>query len=892
MTQLKMFLGALTSFLRAGWRNTSTYFADLYYVSRGRLSPRALFDNAELVGVPALPAFVKKYFLLFYYTFLGIFVFDYHGWQFFIVFALTAELLIAFVGCYVSWFWLARSALIGWIGGVWILSYDPLAGTDAHIDRAALDILSTLTFSDGTFWAHFYDSVTAADNIFTYYLYHFLTLYVPYFLMCLILFLPLISALTLLLSGYLIGYIFAGRLASALIFLTALSSYYILFFYESNRIFMLDHYGRGVGDFIVQFTSSARDAPATAHFFYTSELERELIRPLEDAAFVAMKEAEYFNIWLDFGGFIGAPFFPINFEFVLDSISLVMVTAITTISFLVHLYATVYMRTDPHQVRFFALLSLFTFFMIVLVTGGNMVMLYIGWEGVGLSSFLLISFWFTRVAAQKAALKAILINKIGDMFLIVAISHLAYFAKGSVNILTAPELAGDAAKEIFFAGGFSGADVIAFSLLLAAFVKSAQIFFHTWLADAMEGPTPVSALLHAATMVTAGVYLVARFSYVFELSPAARSFIFCGGLATIVLCSLIALTQYDIKKIIAYSTCSQLGLMFMACGMSAYDFALYHFFNHAFFKCLLFLLAGAIIHQLRNEQDIRKMGGLARKMPFTFIYFLIASMSLVGVPGFSGATSKDAILHLSNFTAGNCAGWGSSLCLFALNLIIYLTVAYTARLIYYVFLGPANYNPRYFSHAYRDVAIAEPAYRMIFAFLAAASIMGGRLAAPLFAGGATVNFINVHNHIVTTNPYYHLLAADRFFLYIAFFFTWHAVLLAAYLVHFLLTNKPLVIFAPHNRAAYFFFCFFNRKCYFDDVYNTFLVRPILRLSYIFNVAIENGVFRQLPHLIWVVLLLPLYARLTTMRLALVHHFVFTGIGLALLIIFAHVMALS
>jgi len=170
----------------------------------------------------------------------------------------------------------------------------------------------------------------------------------------------------------------------------------------------------------------------------------------------------------------------------------------------------------------------------------------------------------------------------------------------------------------------------------------------------MEGPTPVSALLHAATMVTAGVYLVVRFSYVFELSPLARGVIFCGALATIVVSSLIALTQYDIKKIIAYSTCSQLGLMFLACGMSAYDYALYHFFNHAFFKCLLFLLAGVIIHQLRNEQDIRMMGGLAAKMPFTFICFLVASMSLIGMPGFSGALSKDSILHLSNFTAGTC----------------------------------------------------------------------------------------------------------------------------------------------------------------------------------------------------------------------------------------------
>lgn len=364
-----------------------------------------------------------------------------------------------------------------------------------------------------------------------------------------------------------------------------------------------------------------------------------------------------------------------------------------------------------------------------------------------------------------------LINKIGDMALIVAMSSIAYFAKGSVSIVGAAELACAGAGELRFAGGFSLADIVAFSLLLAAFVKSAQIFFHTWLADAMEGPTPVSALLHAATMVTAGVYLVVRFSYVFEQSPAARTLVFCGGLATILVSSLIALAQYDIKKIIAYSTCSQLGLMFMACGMSAYDFALFHFFNHAFFKCLLFLLAGAIIHQLRNEQDIRKMGGLAKKMPFTFACFLIASLSLVGLPGFSGALSKDSILHLSNFTAATCGGWGASFCLFSLNLIIYLTVAYTTRLIYYVFLGPANYNPRYFRKSYRDVSASERPFAFVFTFLAVMSVFGGRAAAPLFRSAPELSYLNIHNQLTISNTFHHLLPTDRLFLYVAFFFT-------------------------------------------------------------------------------------------------------------------------
>jgi proton-translocating NADH-quinone oxidoreductase chain L len=891
-TQLKKFLGALTSFFVRLFTNLTTYGADIFYASAGRLSPRAAFSNEELVGVHPISVFIKNYFLLFYYSFLLLFAVDYHGWQFFLVCALFAELFILFLGCYIRGFWLARSVIIGLVAGVWILSYSSAPMTDSYPDYVALVILSKITLSSFDFWSQFYTSVTAAHNIFIYFYYHFLTLYLPFYLACLIIFLPLLSAITLLSAGYLLGYVLAGRLATALIFISSLSTYYILFFYEYGRAYILSHYGQGVGDFVMEVSCGTGGVTNKLHFFPTADLERSLIQPLKDPAFTAMKDAHDLNIWLDFGSFIGAPFFSINFEFVLDSISLIMVVTITTISFIVHLYATVYMRSDPHQVRFFALLSLFTFFMIVLVMGGNMVMLYIGWEGVGLSSFLLISFWFTRVAAQKAALKAMLVNKIGDMALIVALSFLAYFAKGSVNILVAPELAAEAAMRARFPCGFTGVDVIAFALLLAAFVKSAQIFFHTWLADAMEGPTPVSALLHAATMVTAGVYLVARFSYVFEFSPSARSFIFCGGLATIVVSSLIALAQYDIKKIIAYSTCSQLGLMFMACGMSAYDFALFHFFNHAFFKCLLFLLAGAIIHQLRNEQDIRKMGGLAAKMPFTFAFFLIASFSLAGLPGCSGALSKDAILHLANFTAATCASWGASICLFSLNGIIYLTVAYTGRLVYYVFLGPANYNPRYFAANYRDVSIAERPYAAIFTVLAFMSIFGGRLAAPLFNDSSTAGLINVHNHLVINNTYYHLLPTDRLFSYVAFFFTWHAIFLAAYLIYFLQTNKPLVIFVPHNKLAYGLFCFFNRKCYFDDVYNIFIIRPILRLSHTFNFAIENGVFRQFASSLWAVLLLPLRTRLTTMRMALIHHFFFTAIGLILFIIFSHIMSLQ
>jgi NADH-quinone oxidoreductase subunit L len=316
----------------------------------------------------------------------------------------------------------------------------------------------------------------------------------------------------------------------------------------------------------------------------------------------------------------------------------------------------------------------------------------------------------------------------------------------------------------------------------------------------MEGPTPVSALLHAATMVTAGVYLIIRFFFIFELSPFARSFIFIVGLSTIVLSSLIALTQYDIKKIIAYSTCSQLGLMFLACGLSAYNFALYHFFNHAFFKCLLFLIAGAVIHQLHNEQDIRKMGGLANKMPFTFICFLIASMSLVGFPGFSGAISKDCILHILNYYAVQAPSVAASLRIFSLNIIIYLTVAYSARLLYYVFLAPAAYRNGSFAKSYMDSGLKEKAFFIVFFFLAIASIFSGRLFKDYFFFTTEAIFINVNAEVCSFahSIFLQNAAVDSWCLYIPFFLTLHALFTACYIIYYKLKNNHRPVYYNHN----------------------------------------------------------------------------------------------
>lgn len=357
----------------------------------------------------------------------------------------------------------------------------------------------------------------------------------------------------------------------------------------------------------------------------------------------------------------------------------------------------------------------------------------------------------------------------------------------------------------------------------------------------MEGPTPVSALLHAATMVTAGVYLIIRFSHLIELSRPAKYVLFFGGFITIIFSSLIALTQYDIKKIIAYSTCSQLGLMFFSCGLSGYDFALYHFFNHAFFKCLLFLLAGAIIHQLGNEQDIRKMGGLANKMPFTFLFFSIASFSLVGVPGFSGALSKDLILHLAIVTGVNSYNLIVLVFLFFTNIIIYLTMAYAARLLYYIFFSNPNYRTGTFRSGLVDPITTEPIYGAVFTILAFFSIFGGAYFKHLFIIGSAS--FSIQSEIACNTDFYYLAANNSSYQFVIFLLTLHAALVASFIIY---TNARRTLFSKSAADTLRFtpiynkiFCFLNRKCYFDEVYILFIIRPILNLSYIFNYIEEN-----------------------------------------------------
>lgn len=368
-----------------------------------------------------------------------------------------------------------------------------------------------------------------------------------------------------------------------------------------------------------------------------------------------------------------------------DSISSIMLIVITFISFIVHLYSSTYLMDDPYLSRFMSYLSLFTFFMILLVISDNFIQIFVGWEGVGLCSYLLINFWFTRLLANKAALKAMIMNRIADVIFLLAIVYIFLKFKTTDFILVfnlIPFILEDI--HFFLFRSFNSLELISFFLLIGAMGKSAQIGFHTWLPDAMEGPTPVSALLHAATMVTAGVFLIVRCSFIIEFSENILSFLIFFGVITTFFAGLVAIFQYDIKKIIAYSTCSQLGYMFIACGLSNYHIAMFHLFNHAFFKALLFLSAGAIIHAFFGEQDMRKYGGnVLLFMPFTYICFIIGSLAIMGFPFLTGFYSKELIIELGlkRYIID------SNLCYVISIFSAIFTIIYSFKLLIYSFLN-------------------------------------------------------------------------------------------------------------------------------------------------------------------------------------------------------------
>ena len=381
-----------------------------------------------------------------------------------------------------------------------------------------------------------------------------------------------------------------------------------------------------------------------------------------------------------------------------DTLTAVMLVVVTTVSSLVHVYSIGYMADDPHRSRFFAYLSLFTFAMLMLVTADNFLQMFFGWEGVGLASYLLIGFWYKRPSANAAAMKAFVVNRVGDFgFLLglfgawVVLGHLDF--DGAFHAV--PEHTGQTMQ--FLSWNFDAMTVVCLLLFMGAMGKSAQFLLHTWLPDAMEGPTPVSALIHAATMVTAGVFMVARLSPMFEAAPVAMTVVLVVGAITAFFAATVGLVQNDIKRVIAYSTCSQLGYMFVALGAGVYSAGIFHLFTHAFFKALLFLGAGSVIHAMHHEQDMRNMGGLAKKIPITYWMMIIGTLALtgVGIPGtplgFAGFFSKDGIIEVAYAVGGNAGTFA----FWMLVIAAMFTSFYSWRLIHLTFHG----KPRSPSHA-------------------------------------------------------------------------------------------------------------------------------------------------------------------------------------------------
>ncbi len=384
-----------------------------------------------------------------------------------------------------------------------------------------------------------------------------------------------------------------------------------------------------------------------------------------------------------------------------DALTAVMLVVVTWVSAVVHLYSVGYMSHDEHQPRFMAYLSLFTFFMLMLVTSDNLVQLFLGWEGVGLCSYLLIGFWFKKQSACNAAMKAFIVNRVGDFgFALGIFAVFALFGTVQFDAIFAAASAHAADKFMFLGHQFHALTLICVLLFIGAMGKSAQLGLHTWLPDAMEGPTPVSALIHAATMVTAGVFMVVRCSPLFEQSPDALMLVTVVGACTAFFAATVGLVQNDIKRVIAYSTCSQLGYMFFACGVGAYSAAMFHLMTHAFFKALLFLGAGSVIHGMSGEQDMRKMGGVWKKMPVTYGYMWIGSLALAGVPIFAGYYSKDMILEAAygHGGVGIFAFWMGIVAAF-------MTAFYSWRLLFMTFHGKSRSSKEVLSHVHESPAI-------------------------------------------------------------------------------------------------------------------------------------------------------------------------------------------
>jgi proton-translocating NADH-quinone oxidoreductase chain L len=555
----------------------------------------------------------------------------------------------------------------------------------------------------------------------------------------------------------------------------------------------------------------------------------------------------------------------INWSFCFDSLTSIMLIVVTFISTLVHLYSIEYMRYDPHVQRFMSYLSLFTFFMLILITANNFLQMFVGWEGVGLSSYLLINFWFTRIQANKAAIKAMLINRVGDFALLLAI-FLIYSTVNSLDydvVFTLMPLFQGYTFSIGTAQFFV-IDSICILLFIGAMGKSAQLGLHTWLPDAMEGPTPVSALIHAATMVTAGVFLLARCSYLFELSSTALNFVLIIGSCTAIFAATTGLFQNDMKRVIAYSTCSQLGYMVFACGLSSYQVGVFHLSNHAFFKALLFLGAGSVIHAVADEQDMRKMGGLKQILPFSYSVILIGSLALIGFPFLTGFYSKDTILEIAFAQYSILGHFAYYLGSFA----AFCTAFYSVRLLFLVFLSEPNGNRTTILNAHEGSwHLSLPL--LILSFF---SILIGYLTKEIFIGFGTKFWGNS----IFILPQNYLLTDIEFINLDAKLFPLLLTIAGASFAYFLYTFELNYFLELKKNANFkYFYNFLNKKWYFDRIYNQIISQNVLDLSYTFTYKdIDRGLLEKLGPWGIVHLVISIFKSLKSLQSGLVYHYLF------------------
>jgi NADH-quinone oxidoreductase subunit L len=576
----------------------------------------------------------------------------------------------------------------------------------------------------------------------------------------------------------------------------------------------------------------------------TVALVASLIPALQVAAIVTkfssltLPHVENLGAWIAAGGFHA------DFSFQLDQLSLVMLCIVTGVGFLIHLYSVGYMAHDPSYWRFFAYMNLFLFFMLTLVLAENYLLMFVGWEGVGLASYLLIGFWFTRDSAVKAGKKAFIVNRIGDFgFLIAMFLLIAHFGSLSFS-----DVFSQIGAHPAWQGGFLTATAL--FLVLGATGKSAQIPLYVWLPDAMEGPTPVSALIHAATMVTAGVYMIARTHVLFDRSPFALSTVAVIGVATAFFAATIGILQTDIKRVLAYSTISQLGYMFLACGIAAYSAGIFHLVTHAFFKALLFLAAGSVIHALGDEQDMRRMGGLRTKIPVTFWTMTAAVLAISGAPPLAGFVSKDEILYQA-FIAPNGGKifWAVGL------LTAGLTSFYMFRLWYLTFFGKPRFETAHEEeqaavHARSDTKLtveAAPAHPVHespwvmlgpLVILAILSVIGGFMGWPEALGGSNwfSHFLEPAVTVGTASP-----AGDKQTELILALVSTLVAFTGWLLAHILYFAKPELParLATQLRALY---ALVKNKYWVDEIYGALIVAPVLFIArWILGVLIDRGV---------------------------------------------------